>query len=41
MGFAEYHTEEGLNKKKLDKKFVARLMQQVTISSVAQNISLK
>jgi hypothetical protein len=38
MEFAEHHTEEA-RLEKLDKKFVANLLQQVTICSVAQDKS--
>jgi hypothetical protein len=36
LGFAEHHTEEA-RAKKLDKKFISSLMQQVTRSTIAQD----
>ncbi len=40
LGFAEHHTEE-VKAKKLDKKFVASLMQQVTKSTITQEESMR
>jgi hypothetical protein len=40
LGFEEHHTEEAKSER-LDKRFIANLMQEVTISSIEQDKSLK
>jgi hypothetical protein len=40
LGFSEHHTEEAKSER-LGKTFIASLMQQVTISSIAQEKSLR